>query len=156
MKKQFLVLSVSIAALGAIPFSVLADDAVPPKPPGGSNAPAAASSATPAPGTPRAGGRFTPEERLQRLTEALNLTQEQQDKIKAIMEKSAPQFRELISKGRDNLTDEDKTKIRELLKTQTEEINAVLTQEQKDKFKEMMERRRNGGGAGGGSAAPAK
>ena len=90
------------------------------------------------------------------MTEELNLTQEQQDKIKAIMEKYAPQFRELISKGRDNLTDDDKKKIGELIKSQTEDITAVLTPEQKEKFKEMMERRRNGGGAGGGngSAAP--
>jgi Spy/CpxP family protein refolding chaperone len=70
------------------------------------------------------------------------------------MEKSAPQFRELISKGRDNLTDDDRNKIRELIKTQTEEIAAVLTPEQKEKFKEMMERRRNGGGPGGGAPAP--
>jgi Spy/CpxP family protein refolding chaperone len=151
MKKHFLVLSLTAATL---PFSLLADDAVPPKPPGGSNAPAAAPSATPAPPTERGGGRFSPEERLKRMTEALNLTQEQQDKIKAIMEKSAPQFRELISKGRDNLTDDDRNKIRELIKTQTEEIAAVLTPEQKEKFKEMMERRRNGGGPGGGAPAP--
>jgi Spy/CpxP family protein refolding chaperone len=160
MKKQFLALSLTVAALGAVPFSLLADDAVPPKPPGGSNAPAAPSSATPAPGNPGGGGpgRFSPEERLKRMTEALNLTQEQQDKIKAIMEKTGPQLRELISKGRDNLTEDDKTKIRELLKSQTEDIAAVLTQEQKDKFKELMERRRNGGGAGGGNGAgtPAK
>jgi Spy/CpxP family protein refolding chaperone len=153
MKKSFLIFSLTAAVL---PFSLLADDAVPPKPPGGSNAPAAApSTATPAPGAPQGGGpgaRLSPEERLKRMAEALNLTQEQQDKIKAIMEKTTAKVQEIAAKGRDNLTEEDKTKFRELLKSQSDDIAAVLTPEQKDKYKEILERRRNGGGAGGAAA----
>ena len=90
------------------------------------------------------------------MTEELGLTQDQQDKIKAVFEKYGSQMKELMSKGRGNLTDEDKTKFRELLKSQTEEIAAVLTPEQKEKFKEALEKRRAAGGAGGaGAATPA-
>jgi len=85
---------------------------------------------------------MTPAERLKKMAEELGLTQEQQDKVKAIFEKYGPQLRELFAKGRDNLTDDDKTKVRELLKNQTEDIAAVLTPEQKEKFKEAMEKRR--------------
>jgi Spy/CpxP family protein refolding chaperone len=154
MKKSFLVFSLTAAV---IPFSLLADDAVPPKPPGGSSAPAAApSTATPAPGGRQGGpARLSPEERLKKMAEALNLTQEQQDKIKAIMEKTTAKVQEIAAKGRDNLTEEDKTKFRELLKSQSDEIGAILTPEQKEKYKELVERRRNGGGAGGGNNTPA-
>jgi len=83
------------------------------------------------------------------MTEELNLTQEQQDKIKAIMERNAPQFREIMAKGRENISEEDKAKVKELMKSQMEEIAAVLTPEQKEKYKAAMERRRAAGGAPG-------
>jgi Spy/CpxP family protein refolding chaperone len=150
MKKQFTLLSLTLAAACAVPLSILAEDAVPPKAPGGDSAPAA----TPAPGGRQGGGaRLSPEERLKKMTEELGLTQDQQDKIKAIMEKNAPQIKDLMAKGRQNLTDEDKTKFRDLLKAQTEDIAAVLTPEQKEKFKASMERRRGAGGPGGAAAA---
>jgi len=151
MKKQLAVLSLAVAGLCAGPSLLRADDAaVPPKPPGGDKAPADASKAPNA--TPgRGGARMTPEERLKRLTEELGLSQEQQDKIKAIYEKDAPQMKELMAKGRENLTDDDKTKFRELIKNQMGEIVAVLTPDQKAKFQEMMEKRRAGRGAGNGT-----
>ncbi len=98
------------------------------------------------PGGP-GGGRFgSPEDRLKMMTEKLGLNQEQQDKIKAIMGKNADAMKALREKGRENLTEEDKTKMREMMKTQMEEINAVLTEEQKTKMKEAFQRR---GGPGG-------
>jgi len=45
------------------------------------------------------------------LTEKLGLTQDQQDKVKAIQEKNAPQFKDLLAKGRENLSEDDKTKL---------------------------------------------
>ena len=83
------------------------------------------------------------------MTEELNLTQDQQDKIKAIMAKGADQMKDLMAKGRENLTDDDKAKVREFMKSQMEEIAAVLTPEQKEKYKAAMEKRRaeRGGGA---------
>ena len=87
------------------------------------------------------GGRFSPEERLKHMTETLGLTQDQQDKAKAIMEKNAPAMKELFAKGRENLTEEDKTKMKELMKSQMEAISAILTPEQKEKQKAEMEKR---------------
>jgi Spy/CpxP family protein refolding chaperone len=148
MKKQLTILSLTLAGLCAVPLQLTAADAVPPTPPGGSAAPPA-STDKPAPkpegarrGPGGPGGRMNPEERLKRMTEELGLTPEQQDKIKAINEKDGPQLRELMAKGRENLTDADKEKVKELMKTQMEEIAAVLTPEQKEKFKAGMEKRR--------------
>jgi len=135
MKHFTLTLSVATAALFTIPSLSLADDKPAGKRP--------------------AGQRMSPEERLKKMTETLGLSQDQQDKIKAIYEKNAPAMKELMAKGRENLTEEDKTKMRELLKTQAEEISGILTPEQKEKFKAEMEKRR---GAAGGKPAeqPAK
>ena len=147
MKKHLALLSLIVAGLVAVPVKTVADDAVPPKPPGGDTAAPAAG------GQKGAGpGRLSPDERLKRMTDELGLSQDQQDKIKAVIEKYAPQFKDLMAKGRQNLTDEDKAKVKELFKSQTEEIAAVLTPEQKEKYKAAMEKRR-AGGAGG--AAPA-
>ena len=91
------------------------------------------------------------------MTETLGLTQEQQDKIKAIIEKDAPAMKELRDKGYTNLTEEDKTKMRDLMKKQTEAIDAVLTPEQKEKQKAAMEKRRASGRPAGQPAPdPAK
>ena len=100
------------------------------------------------------GARFSPEERLKHMTETLGLTQEQQEKVKAIQAKNAPAMKELFAKGRENLSDEDKTKMRELMKTQMEEIAAILTPEQKEKQKAEMEKRRGEGGPRRGGDKP--
>lgn len=94
---------------------------------------------------PGGGQRMNPEERLKKMTETLGLSQEQQDKIKAIYEKNGPAMKELMAKGRENRTEEDKTKMKEFFKTQMEEISAILTPEQKEKYKAEMEKRREGG-----------
>jgi Spy/CpxP family protein refolding chaperone len=130
MKHYTLTMCVAAAALFAIPTAALAQD----KPAG--EAPERGERGE------RGRGRFSPEERLKRMTEALGLTQEQQDKMKAIYEKNAPVFKELMAKGRENLTEEDKTKFRELMKAQGEAIKAVLTPEQKEKAKAEREKRR--------------
>ena len=82
--------------------------------------------------------------RLKFMTEKLSLTPEQQDKVKAIQEKNEPQFKELMAKGRENLTDEDKKKFGELMRSQMEEIGAVLTPEQREKMKELRGSRPGG------------
>lgn len=130
MKHLTLTLGVAAAALFTIPSTTTAQD----KPAG-----------TPPASTEGAGHRgphITPAERLKHMTETLGLTQDQQDKIKAIFEKNAPAMKDLRSKGFQNLTDADKTKMRELVKAEMEEIAAVLTPEQKDKMKAEMEKRR--------------
>lgn len=98
-------------------------------------------------GRPGGGRGFgSPEDRLKAMTERLGLTQEQQDKIKAIYAKDADAMKALRDKGRENLTEEEKTKMRDAFKAQGEAIQAVLTDEQKAKMKEGFQRR---GGPGG-------
>jgi Spy/CpxP family protein refolding chaperone len=88
------------------------------------------------------GPRFSPEERLKMMTEKLGLNQEQQDKIKAIMEESRGKF-----EGMKDLTpDERREKMREVMKADREKIGEVLTPEQKEKWKAAMEERRKEGG----------
>jgi Spy/CpxP family protein refolding chaperone len=94
------------------------------------------------------GGRFTPEERLKRLTEQLTLTQEQQDKVKKIFEEGRTQMEGL----RDLQPEERRTKMREAMQAQNDKIAAVLTAEQKEKYKEIVARRAEGGGQRGGGA----
>lgn len=94
-------------------------------------------------------GRFTPEERLKRLTEALTLNQEQQDKIKKIFEEGRTQFEGL----RDLPQEERREKMREAMKAQNDKVNEVLTAEQKEKYKELMARRGDGQRRGGGADA---
>lgn len=99
-------------------------------------------------GGPHGGG---PAERLKMMTEKLGLTQDQQDKIRAIFEKNAPAIKELMAKGRENLTEADKEKLHEIMKSEKEQIGEILTPEQKAKMKEHMEKRPGGpGGAGEG------
>lgn len=132
MKNFTLTIGIAATALLTLPtFTLAADEKPEGKRPGG-------------------GQRMNPEERLKKMTETLGLSQEQQDKIKAIYEKNGPAMKELMAKGRENLTEEDKTKMKELFKTQTEEISAVLTPEQKEKYKAEMEKRREGGARRGG------
>ena len=134
MKKLLPLLILTVTGLLALPVAIRAED---PKPggPGGEKR---------GPGGP-GGPRMSPEERLKMMTEKLGLSQDQQDKIKAIMEKSGPQMKELMAKGRENLTEEDKKKMGEMRKAQMEEIDAVLTPEQMEKMKEA----RGPGGPGG-------
>lgn len=148
MKKQLAILSLVATALCVAPLQLRAEDPVPPKPPGGDKAPAPAAGKPdrkPEGGPGGGGARMNPEERLKMMTEKLGLSQEQQDKIKAINEKNAPQFKEFMAKGRENLTEADKEKMKEMAKTQFEEVAAVLTPEQKEKMKEL----RGPGGPGG-------
>ena len=130
MKKLLFTLTLAGVALLALPASTRAED---PKP----------DAAKPA----RGAGRFNPEERLKRMTELLTLTAEQQDKVKAILEKDRAKFDAL----KDATPEERRGKVVELMKAQMEEIGAVLTQEQKDKMKADAEKRR----AERGAAKPA-
>ena len=134
MKKLLTLCILATTALLAIPNTTLAADEKPEAPKGGRP------------------GR-DPEARLKTMTEKLGLNEEQQGKIKAIYEKNAPQLKELQAKGRQNLTEEDRTKLRELMKAQNEEVVAVLTPEQKEKFKALRQEGGRAGGARGGKKA---
>jgi Spy/CpxP family protein refolding chaperone len=147
MKQQ--ILTIAAAALLSIPTMSLAEDK-----------PAGDKPAGERPGGPGGrGGRFggTPEDRVKFLTEKLSLTQEQQDKIKAIYAKNEDTFkaaREAREKGT-QLSEEERKKIGEAMKAQNEEVQAVLTPEQKEKMKELRPPGgRRGGDRPGGGAKP--
>lgn len=122
MKK--LIVTLTIAACAAGGFSVRADDerAKPPT--------------TKEEG--RTGtARFTPQERMRRLSEALMLTPEQQDKVRTIWAEQRPSF----ERARSFSPDERREKVREAVRVQNDRIAEVLTTEQKEKFKELLSRR---------------
>jgi Spy/CpxP family protein refolding chaperone len=82
------------------------------------------------------------------MKDKLGLTDEQTGKIKAIFEKNRGQFA-----GLKELKPEDRrAKFREVFKSELEEIAAILTPEQKQKWKEEMQKRR-GSRAGGARTA---
>lgn len=136
-----LILTLTLAASIAAPLTLNAQEPKPERPkregaPGGEGRPGG-------PG----GARFSPEDRLKRMTEQLSLTQEQQDKVKAIFEGG----REEMGKLRDLPESERRAKFGEFMKSQNEKVLAVLTPEQQEKYKAAMaERMKQGGQRPGG------
>jgi periplasmic protein CpxP/Spy len=89
------------------------------------------------------GGHWQPpsaEEQTARLTKALTLTEEQQGKVKAILETQHQQMGKLREDS--SVAPEDRfAKVRELREKAHSEIKDLLTDEQKKKFDEMEQRR---------------
>jgi Spy/CpxP family protein refolding chaperone len=81
---------------------------------------------------------MTPEGRLKMLTEKLNLTEDQQAKLKPILEDQSKQMKAVHDDT--SLAPADKqAKMKELHESSTEKINAVLTPEQQTKWKQMRQ-----------------
>jgi Spy/CpxP family protein refolding chaperone len=120
--------------------------------------------------------RMDPEARIERMADMLDLTKEQRDKVRAIVDKSRPQTRELRDKMADNrnqlrtLAQQGSPKeadVRKLADTQGKlmadmivqrtkvrtEIHAVLTPEQREKLQQRFEQRGRWWGADAGDAA---
>ncbi len=118
--------------------------------------------------------RFDPEVRIERMAEALDLTTEQRDKVRAIVDKLRPQVRELRDKLTDNrkqlralaqqgnakeadvrkLADAQGKLVADMIVQRTKvhnEIHAVLTPEQREKLQQRFERRGRWWGADAGS-----
>jgi len=84
------------------------------------------------------GPAMTPESRLKMLTEKLNLTEDQQAKLKPILENESQQTKALHDDT--SLAPADKrAKMKELHESSTEKINAVLTPDQQTKWKQMKQ-----------------
>lgn len=128
--KLTLTLSIAATALLTLPsFSLAADEKAPErKRPEGAARPG--------------GGRLNPEERLKKMTEQLTLTQEQQDKVKAIFEGG----REEMAKLRETPEDQRREKFGAFMKAQNEKVLAVLTPEQQEKYKAVIAERAKQGG----------
>ncbi len=87
------------------------------------------------------GGMGNPEQMVQRLDEAVQLTAEQKTKITAIYAKSREKMQALPE-------DQRMEKGREIMTATRAEVRAVLTAEQQKKFDEMAPGRGQGGGQG--------
>ena len=82
----------------------------------------------------------------------LNLSKDQQEKVKAIQEKQREEM-EAIRNNSSLSREEQRSKMMDMRKKYSEQIEALLTAEQKEKLKakqkemqeEMQQRRRNGG-----------
>jgi Spy/CpxP family protein refolding chaperone len=78
----------------------------------------------------------SPEAHLQMLSEKLNLTEDQKAKLKPIFQDQAQQLKAVHDDS--SLTPEQKTAKKKAIHEAThDQINAVLTPEQQEKFKEM-------------------
>ena len=109
-------LSLAVAALLGAPAFLVAED---PKPATGADAPR---------------GRFNPEERVKTMTAKLDLTPEQQAKFKEVFERNLPARKKIFEDAA--LAPEDQQKqSKALLKAEMDELNPVLTPEQREKWK---------------------
>ncbi len=86
-------------------------------------------------------GRESVEDRMQRMSKELNLSEEQKEKIRPLMEERVKQLREMREDK--NLTPEQRReKARAIMKETHEKIAAVLNPEQREKLKQHMEEMR--------------
>src|SRR6267142_834898 len=93
---------------------------------------------------PQGGGRgpMSPADQLKDLTDKLALTDDQQAKVKTILEDTRAQMQKL--RGDDSLSQEDKmAKGRALRETANGKIRDLLTDDQKKKFDQMEQERRD-------------
>jgi protein CpxP len=81
---------------------------------------------------------MTPESRLKMLTEKLNLTEDQQGKIKPMLEDQSKQMKVIHDDA--SLAPADKqAKMKEVHESSIEKMNAVLTPDQQAKWKQMRQ-----------------
>jgi periplasmic protein CpxP/Spy len=118
-------------------------------------APPAGQQQGPPPGGGRRGGG--PEQRLERMTKELNLSADQQTKIKVILDDGRAKM--MAARDPNASQDDQRAKMMELRKAESLNIKAVLDDSQKAKFDDMekreRERMRDGGGRGpGGPGGP--
>ena len=102
---------------------------------------------------------MSPDQRLQRMTQQLNLTADQQQKIKPILEQEQQQVQTLHQDT--SISQQDKWgKMQQIRQGANDQIKSVLNPDQQQKFTEMQERHGPGGmdhggmGQGGMQAPP--
>jgi periplasmic protein CpxP/Spy len=82
---------------------------------------------------------FSVEQRLERMSTQLDLTDAQKPKVKAVLE-------ETDKKVKDTPQEERREKMRKLREDETKTLKEILTPDQFKKYQEMMERGKKGGG----------
>lgn len=85
------------------------------------------------------------ENQTKSLTESLSLTEEQQKQVYTLNLDRAKKMDEMR-----NAQDADRSKMRESMEAFNTELQKVLTPEQKEKYKTVLEERRKNGGMGRG------
>jgi len=119
-------------AVAALPAARAADETQPTPTP----APAAAPNADQPAARPERRGRMDPAEMLERLKTAVNLTDDQTAKVKAIFQDQREKMEAL--RGDESLSREDRrAKMMELMKAGHDQIRALLTPDQQQKFDAM-------------------
>jgi len=89
-------------------------------------------------------GQMSPDQRLQMLTKQLNLTSDQQEKIKPILENESQQMQTLRQDS--SLSREDRmSKMQQIRQSTHAQIRSNLTSDQQQKFDEMMSHMGHGG-----------
>jgi periplasmic protein CpxP/Spy len=92
-------------------------------------------------------GPMSADQRLQMLTKRLNLTADQQEKIKPMLESESQQMQALHQDS--SLSHEDRmSKMQQIRQSTNEQIKSTLTSEQQQKFQEMMSHQGHGGMGG--------
>lgn len=95
---------------------------------------------------------MSPDQRLQHMTKMLNLTADQQQKIKPILENQQTQMESLHQDT--SMSRQDKmSKMQELRQSTNQQINGLLTPDQQQKWSQMQERRMEHSGHGAGMGA---
>jgi Spy/CpxP family protein refolding chaperone len=96
------------------------------------------------------GQQMSPEQQLDHLSKALNLTDDQKSQVKTILEDRQKQMESLRSDS--SLSPDDRrSKARSFMQDSHTKLRAVLTDEQKAKFDEMQSRMREHRGPPGGA-----
>jgi Spy/CpxP family protein refolding chaperone len=130
---------------------VVAQDQVPPVPPGNSLPPPPSPSSTPtAPGSQSSGQQSiagsnkkqSGEQRFEKLKQALSLTHAQAAKIKPILEKAAQQVKALRTSVSMSAA-QKKQQIRQILASSFQQIRPLLTPQQLQKWRQLHNQRRN-------------
>ena len=95
-------------------------------------------------------GRRMPavEQRLDRMTEQLKLTDEQKPKVKAVLEDGSKKMQDVRSAP----PEERREKMQGIRDEEDKKIKAILTPEQTEKWDKMRSERRKGGPGGAGGA----
>jgi len=139
MQHRFLSLALgSMLALG-ITGAAFAQDAPPPPPPDQNQ-----------PGPPPGGGRgmrMDPNRQLERLTQELNLTSDQQEKIKPLLVERQQKMQALMQ-DQSLSQDDRRAQMRTIMEGSNNSIKALLTDDQKPKFDALQQRMRRGGPGG--------
>jgi hypothetical protein len=87
------------------------------------------------------------------MAQALELTGDQQEKIKPILESEASQMQEL--RANTSLSQEDRmAKMKEIRQSTASQINPILTPDQQKKYAEMMSRMGRGRPSGPNASTP--